>query len=713
MNSNRKIKLVIFICISFLLITGVCIGLKNDSASEAVMQETAANGVVINEVCHNFSVSMNSIGDNYVEYYNGSEEAVNMEGWYLVDNRIPDVPYYLEPIALEAGQIARKHISNDWEGMDFTLDENMGDADAFTLSLCNAEGEVVDSVSVPQIKYNTSWARAKDGQDSWGNMNISPGLSNTEAEMLPAESLDVPKYSVDSGFYDKEFMLELDSAEKDAAIYYTLDGSVPDENSFKYEEPIRIYDNSDNPNLYASLREICSGYIMDDFVLGYVTEENVPKCMVVRSVVYSNDGTQKSEVETKTYFVDSEGKYKELPIISLVSDPNGLFGYEDGIYVTGATLDEYVESGEELDPAVWSGWESNYTNKGKQWEREAHIDYFNGDRQLVMEQEVGIRIRGGQTRAYPQKSFNVYARSIYERSGFKTTFFGNNTGTRRVTLSSGGNDVDTKIRDSLVHALCADLDFATMQTIPAYVFINGEYWGLYSIVEKYDEYYIEEHYGVKPEDVVMVKVEEPEAGVNPVEEYEIIDDYVDDYDLSDDAVYQEFLNYIDLESFLDYYAAQVYIARCGDWPSSNWIMWKSDEVKEGSAYYDGKWRWMIYDLNWQEGCMSQWLVEHDTIEYLRGQDDFFDALMDNAQFRAAFGERLAYMADVVFENGRVQSEITRQASIVEEPVKYDYQRFYVGVRNPEDFEWGINNMRAFFEHRGDFIRQLIGIHCRQ
>lgn len=694
---TNKVKVGIGLCLSFFAVTLIWFEIK----------EHASADIVLNEVCHSFSVAQHAIGDNYVELFNTTEEDIVLEGYYLLDDMELSNPLHLDTITIAGGEMAYIPIDENWDGMDFKPSSDGNIAEVFTLMLCDANGQVQDSVIVPQIRYNTSWGRTEDGGNNWNVMSATPGTSNNEAEILQLETLEAPVYSVESGFYGEEFLLELTTKEKDCTIYYTLDGSIPTEESIKYEEPIWIYNNSDEANLYASLKTICSGYIVEDFVFGSTTDENVDKCMIVRSAVYSNDGLQKSKVITKTYFVDEEGKYTDLPIVSLVSNPDGLFGYENGIYVTGKTFDEYVATAEELNPAVWSEWDTNYWQKGKEWEREAHIDYFNEEQELVLEQEVGIRIRGGQTRAYPQKSLNVYARSVYDKNEFDQPFFSNDTGRKRVTLATGGNDIDTKIRDALVYNLCSELEFATMETIPAYVFLNGEYWGLYHITEKYDEYYVEEHYGVLPEDVIMVKVEAAESGENAVAEYEIIDDYVDEKDLSDDAVYEEFLNYIDVESFLDYYAAQVYIARWGDWPSSNWTMWKSDEIKEDTPYYDGKWRYMIYDLNWADGCMSQWLVEHDTIAYLLEEDDFFGALMDNSQFHSAFLDRLSSMSTTVFENERVQEEISELASIVETGVKKDYERFYSGAKNADAFEWGINNIRVFFEQRGEFIARLV------
>ena len=48
----------------------------------------------------------------------------------------------------------------------------------------------------------------------------------------------------------------------------------------------------------------------------------------------------------------NQDKYKDRTVISLVSDPDGLFG-DDGIYVTGKAYDrEYLAAYADMD----SGW---------------------------------------------------------------------------------------------------------------------------------------------------------------------------------------------------------------------------------------------------------------------------------------------------------------------------------------------------------------------
>ncbi len=121
---------------------------------------------------------------------------------------------------------------------------------------------------------------------------------------------------------------------------------------------------------------------------------------------------------TATYFVGDNAKDRySLPIISLVSDPYNLFDYNHGIYVKGVFYDELYDSS--LEP--WE-LEGNYTQRGREWEREVCIEYFD-DGEAKFSQNVGIRIHGGATRSYPQKSLRFYARNEYGAGVYRVSCF--------------------------------------------------------------------------------------------------------------------------------------------------------------------------------------------------------------------------------------------------------------------------------------------------
>ena len=58
-------------------------------------------------------------------------------------------------------------------------------------------------------------------------------------------------FNLCGGWYDEPVMVELSSERGE--IYYTLDGSEPDEHAVKYEGPILIEDRSVEENLYSAI----------------------------------------------------------------------------------------------------------------------------------------------------------------------------------------------------------------------------------------------------------------------------------------------------------------------------------------------------------------------------------------------------------------------------------------------------------------------------
>ena len=108
---------------------------------------------------------------------------------------------------------------------------------------------------------------------------------------------------------------------------------------------------------------------------------------------------------------------KDLTVVSLVTDPENLFDAEKGIYVTGNQFIKWKNS-ENYNPRknVWDlNNKCNYFMRGAEWEREASITIFEKGT-ILLEQNLGIRIKGSSTRNTPCKSFNLMAKKKYETS---------------------------------------------------------------------------------------------------------------------------------------------------------------------------------------------------------------------------------------------------------------------------------------------------------
>ena len=141
-----------------------------------------------------------------------------------------------------------------------------------------------------------------------------------------------------------------------------------------------------------------------------ITENEVFKGTVVRAKTYK-DGAFSDETVTNTYFINPE---YTLPIVSLVTDEDNLFGYENGIYVPGQIYDIWKRNNKEVVRYENGTIPTNYNQKGKEWEREAHIEVFETNGKRVIAQNVGVRVYGGYSRNYNCKSLKIYAREEYD-----------------------------------------------------------------------------------------------------------------------------------------------------------------------------------------------------------------------------------------------------------------------------------------------------------
>lgn len=523
---------------------------------------------------------------------------------------------------------------------------------------------------------------------------------------------EVIHFSRESGFYEDSFYLEI-KERKGCTFYYTLDGSRPDMMSQKYTEPILMADASEKGNIY-SVRKDVSPLLEDDALqkdgqgTRYISPENpVDKCNVIRVAAYDREGRVVAEA-AEVYFIGFQEKsgYAGIGKISLVTEPENLFDYESGIYVTGKKQDEYQKK--EQQP--FERWDANYRERGREWEKAALIDVFDQNGDKLFSSACGIRIHGGVTRAIPQKSFNVYARTEYG-GGRRFTFdlFTNGNGPHKFILSSGGNDDAVKVKDYVVQKVAAEagMDMATMKMFPCVLFLNGEYWGVYYVTESYDASYIADHYGVSENNVVIAKqtmqgVEIEDGNAEDIELYYEMADYISSHDMRDNDAYQKACEMIDIDSFVDYYAMQIYIGNY-DWPGNNVALWRARDEYAFNVWADGRWRYMLFDINNPSVFGAP---ERDDLERTIAEDTVFASLIQNEEVAQKFRKRIIQLENEVFcwEN---REEIFNQwYNEMNESVKKNNERFY-NMAEIETTEHYINSMKWFLENRPDYMHKYM------
>ncbi|MBR2284653.1 MAG: CotH kinase family protein [Ruminococcus sp.] len=621
--------------------------------------KAAAEGVLINEICAKNTAYPAPDGGMYdwIELYNSSSSAVDISGWGLSDNEAKPFRFTF-PDGASIPALGRIMVFCDSRipAIDGSYTASFGLSTAGeTVTLTRSDGSTADSASFGPMAADTSYGRIPDGSDTFAVMSSMTPAAENRADGAQI-SVEAPVLSLESGFYDGEQQLTI-SAAPGLTIYYTTDGSTPDASSAPYTGSIALRDNSSEQNVLSARTDIVPRVqTMWGMSAATAPASPVDKANVIRAAAVDSEGNVSTPV-TGTYFINYQGKadyYKNMKVISIVTDSDNLFGYENGIYVLGKVHDDW-RNGSEYDQSTPSYFmPANYTQKGREWEREASMQLFE-DGKLALSQNIGMRIHGGATRSSEQKSFNIYARKEYGAEAVEYDLFSSNAVSEAgkiidkfdsFVLRNGGNDASySRWRDKLNQTLSSGRDFLTQSMESAVVFIDGEYWGQYEITEKLSDDFVHDHFDIPKKNVCIIKNQELDEGdAEGFDEFEQLWSWVRSGGFSDDAAYAELAEKVDMQSLADYLSAELYINNC-DWGDNNMALWKSMVTDETNEYADGRWRFIMYDTEYSTGLYGQCGADDDSFSKLMKADcflsDLFRAALQNEQFRSQFVNSLA------------------------------------------------------------------------
>ena len=78
---------------------------------------------------------------------------------------------------------------------------------------------------------------------------------------------------------------------------------------------------------------------------------------------------------------------------------------------------------------------------------------------------------------------------------------------KQFILRHSGNDyLKTRFKDVLSTTIAEKSKIDVQENNPSHLFVNSEYWGVYNIREKINEFYIDNHYNCGTEGVDMLQV---------------------------------------------------------------------------------------------------------------------------------------------------------------------------------------------------------------
>ncbi len=641
------------------------------------LPERLYSQVLINEIMASNATSLtdkdyHSYCD-WIELYNNTESAVDLGGYFLSDD--PANPSRWQ---FKAGSViaARAYLLVYADGTGNGLHTNFKlSKDGEQLFLLNKQMAVVDKFIFPYQLTDISYGRKRNELQVFGYFEIpTPGKINDDEVVMGISP--VPDFSVRGGFHTGSQTIEISVSSKDADIFYTLDGTEPTTGSILYTDPVILTETS-----------------------------------VIRAKSFEN-GFLPGLTITQSYFIDEP---MNLPVISLVTDPDHFFSDETGIYVEGTA-------------GVAGYCTSVPHNVNRDWERPVNIELFEKDGTTGLNQVAGVKIFGGCSRVrYPIKSLAFYARKEYETSSFSYQLFPDKPSREYETFilrTSADDQPFTLFKDALTQMVVKDvIDIDVQAYRPVVLYINGEYWGIHNMREKINEHYANDNYGVNADSVDVLRR-------NPVNSWDIVHgsaahynsmiDYLHNNDITMSSHYDYISSQMDIDEYINYQITQIFFGG-RDWPGNNIKFWRSREKP-----YD-RWRWVLYDL------------DHTFTEYFSDIMDeatevdcgctwpnppwstyLFRRMLENKSFRDVFIQRFFLFSESYFSRERIHGIINEMQAVIAPEIPRHIERWGGQKTNLPDNTWvspifssvaqweeNVQRMRDFTDTRHEMAKKHV------
>jgi hypothetical protein len=401
----------------------------------------------------------------------------------------------------------------------------------------------------------------------------------------------------------------------------------------------------------------------DNTYTGPITiSQNTP----LRAVSYVS-GKLKSDVATANYLFEDP---HTVPVVCITGDPD------------------------DIDAVL------SVTDKWKKVERAAYISYYEEDGSLGTSFPAGIKPKGAGTLVYAQKSLSINLRAAYGQSSVTYPFWDDyefDTFASLVVRNGGQDWATARIRDSFASALVEGMYIDNAATRPVAVYINGEYNGLYDLNEDQNSEFLVTHYGVDGDTANIIRRNSGEIkGEN--DDFKRVRTFAKNKNLSDEALFEEFSQWVDVEYFTDYFIAETYMCNSDMF---NQKYWRTTD-------YAVKWRPIFYDLDFAFKSYSRDIIGHffsaDGVPSADGSLTYFEiyiGLRKNAAWREYCVERYVEVIETYFNPERATAILD---AMVEE-MRPEMERQIAKWRKPSSmaaWEEEIERLRTYVERRPEY-----------
>lgn len=344
-----------------------------------------------------------------------------------------------------------------------------------------------------------------------------------------------------------------------------------------------------------------------------------------------------------------------------------------------------------------------------------HVEYFaNGSKSLLKDFEIdaGISIMGGWSRNQIKKSVSISMRQEYQDGRLKYPLFDTRPDKKKFkafNLRNNGNRfVSDYIEDPMAVSLLEGTHVDYQRSRQVVVFYNGNYYGIHDMREKLNEHFVETNYGIDSKGVDVVKHTNKgiSASGGSSDGYVQMLTFASTNDLSIDENYAQLKTMLDIASYTEYMAAEIYFHN-GDWPNNNLRVWHSANQPWKFMAFDidhgFDWMWNVSGFG-QSTNMFTWIRKGGNGSCTSSQDplcfhNLYVNLIRNEDFRRTFINRAAVLYSQFVNSGKVEAAVNKMvASMNVSDITRDMNRF------PREKLWYTNSCGTGFEYTGSCLK---------
>ena len=422
----------------------------------------------------------------------------------------------------------------------------------------------------------------------------------------------------------------------------------------------------------------------------YTSPIPITKNTVIRAYA-QEDGLLDSEIVTYTFLFEEP---HQLPVVCLSFEPKDR-------------------------EALWSGRSKESSSKKQ---RKGYFSYYEGGR-LSTEFPADFKTKGAGTLGYAQASLSIHLRGKYGVSSVTYPFFKEYgwQAYSSLCIRNSGQDINqARIRDSYAARLCFGLNIDVVATRPVAVYINGKYYGLYDLNEDQNDDYLNSHFGVKKDNVEIIRFNTVVVKGGKTDWKRVID-YAKSKDFSKNSVYQKFAEWVDTDYFIDYLVCSTYLCN-SDMANQKYWHTKDNTIRWRAIFYD-----FDYSMGYNGGSVKRNIIgsffrkDGTPTATSRVYTHIAYALVHNPGWRERFIERYVELIVTTFAPERavrilnelkaeMAPEMKRHIARWKNPGSYD--KWLSNVKAVQRWmeqrpQYALNNLKSYFKLSQSYIDELV------